>query len=76
MITRPDKFLSVTFNKSDDNWTSFEVKWREELTDDTETWEKKRSETYQIEDLPAAVKADLLSAWNGMKAHRDSVTPN
>ncbi len=74
-VTRPDKFLSVTFHRSDDLWTTFEVAWREQIDDATNTWERERSELYLISDLPAQVRADLQSAWNGMKAHRDSITP-
>jgi hypothetical protein len=74
-VTRPDKFLTVSFTRADDNWTSFVVEWREEMDDGGEVWDRSRSETYLIADLPAQVRADLQSAWNGMKAHRDTITP-
>ncbi len=74
-ITRPDRFLVVSFTRSNDNWTSFTVEWREEMEDGTNTWDRSRSEVYLIADLPAQVRADLQSAWDGMKAHRDLLTP-
>lgn len=74
-ISRPDTFISVTFNKADDEWTNFEVKWREEMSDGTDVWDKQRSESYLIEDLPAAVKTALQTAWNGMKTHRNTIDP-
>ncbi len=75
MITRPDRFLTVSFTRADDIWTSFTVEWREELDDGTNTWDRSRSEIYLIEDLPTAVKTALQTAWNGMKVHRNSITP-
>ncbi len=74
-ITRPDTFVTVSFTKENDQWKTVVVHWREEINDGTSTWERERHEDYRIADLPAQVRADLLSAWNGMKAHRDSITP-
>ncbi|KKL88328.1 hypothetical protein LCGC14_1925820 [marine sediment metagenome] len=75
-VMRPDRFVTVSFARENDTWTSFTVEWREEIDDGVNVpWERRRSEVFQIEDLPAQVKADLQSAWNGMKAHRDSLTP-
>ena len=74
-VTRPDQFITVSFNRADDDWTTFVVEWREEMDDGTSVWDKERSETYLIADLPADVKAHLQSAWAGMKAYRDLITP-
>ena len=74
-VTRPDKFFSATYDRADGVWTTVIVRWREEISDGTTSWERERTETYLIEDLPAEVKADLLAAWNGLKEHRNSIHP-
>lgn len=75
MITRLDTETEVSFRRSGGVWSTFRVSWRDELTDGTAVWGKERSEEYPISALPAQVQADLLSAWNGMKAYRDQEHP-
>ena len=74
--TRPDDNISIMVRRVDGVWTTFLVYFEEELTDGVhEPIRENKENVYAIADLPAQVRADLLSAYNGMVAHRDSFTP-
>lgn len=75
-LTRADDSLTVTFRRAAGMWTEFEVEWVEDMDDGTHLgWQRIRRVAYPIADLPPAVQTDLINAWNGMRAHRESITP-
>ena len=74
--TRPDDNIDITFRRRGSAWEMFEIAFYEELDDQTHDPMTKRCTFLSpIADLPTQIKVDLLSAYNGMIAHRDSIDP-
>lgn len=74
--TRPDENITIVFRKENAEWTTFTVIFEEKLDDlTTDPMVKGREETYNIEDLTTQIKTDLLAAYNGMVAHRNTIDP-
>lgn len=75
MRVRPDDNLVIHFHREGGQWTILVVEWEDGLTDGVDTLMERRSATYQIANLDTTTKQALQTAWNGMKAYRDSLTP-
>lgn len=75
-LSRPDDNLTVTFKRAGGVWTEVQIDWVEDLNDGVHGgWQRIRHIDYPIADLPPGVQTSLLDAWDGMKAHRETIDP-
>ena len=73
--TRIDDTMNVEITFSAGEPTTFSMAWNEELSDGSDTMNRRRFEPYSFSDLPPGAATSLANLLAHMKTHRDNEHP-